>query len=115
MHADDLNRIEQALGLSLPAAYRATMLEYPFPPTHEAAQLWMPHDPAIVLEMRSRSGFCGPRAGRSRSNSSSPRAGSSGIGSRLPNVALHLTNDGRIARMGVRAICCTSLAGEPGR
>ena len=51
MHVDDFDRIEQALGLSLPAAYRATMLKYPFPPTHEAAQLWMPRDPAIVLEM----------------------------------------------------------------
>jgi hypothetical protein len=51
MHAHDLHRIEQALGLSLPAAYRAAMLDYPFPPTHEAAQLWMPDDAATVQEM----------------------------------------------------------------
>ena len=51
MDAYDLDRIERALGRPLPAAYRATMLDYPFPPTHEAAQLWMPDDAAIVLEM----------------------------------------------------------------
>ena len=51
MHATDLQRIEQALGLALPAAYRAAMLAYPFPPTHEAAELWMPDDAALVIEM----------------------------------------------------------------
>ena len=51
MHAHDVHRIEHALGLSLPAAYVATMLDYPFPPAHQAAQLWMPDDASVVLEM----------------------------------------------------------------
>jgi hypothetical protein len=51
MDAEALDRIEQALGLPLPTAYRATMLDYPFPPAHEAAQLWMPDDAGVVLEM----------------------------------------------------------------
>jgi hypothetical protein len=42
MDAQALDRIEQALALSLPAAYRATMLDYPYPASHEAAQFWMP-------------------------------------------------------------------------
>src|SRR5687767_3103523 len=54
MDAHHLHRIESALGMSLPAAYRAAMLDYPFPPTHDAAQLWMPDDAAIVMEINVR-------------------------------------------------------------
>jgi hypothetical protein len=38
----------------LPAAYRAGMLDYPFPPAHEAAHLWMPDDASLVIEMNRR-------------------------------------------------------------
>jgi len=51
MQAHDLDRIETQLGVSLPAVYRATMLAYPFPPQHQAAELWMPDDAAVVLDM----------------------------------------------------------------
>ena len=51
MHLPDLDRIESLLGVSLPAAYRETMLAYPFSPDHQAAELWMPNDAATVLDM----------------------------------------------------------------
>jgi hypothetical protein len=46
----DLDRIEDALDVTLPARYRETMLDYPFPPEHEAAQGCMPDDVAYVLK-----------------------------------------------------------------
>ena len=47
----DLDRIESLLGVSLPSIYRDTMLAYPFPADHQAAELWMPDDAAVVLDM----------------------------------------------------------------
>ena len=51
MDPHEFDRMEQTLGVSLPAPYRAAMLDYPFPPNHQAAELWMPDSAAIVLEM----------------------------------------------------------------
>ena len=50
MNAADLDRIEETLGVSLPARYRDTMLAYPFLPDHEAAQGCMPDDANVVLK-----------------------------------------------------------------
>ena len=51
MQRSDLDRIENLLGVSLPVAYREAMLAYPFAPDHQAAELWMPNDAAIILDM----------------------------------------------------------------
>lgn len=51
MERSDLDRIENVLGVLLPGAYRETMLAYPFSPDHQAAELWMPNDAAIILDM----------------------------------------------------------------
>ena len=51
MTQHDVDRIQRVLGVSLPDAYCATMLAYPFPPEHQAAELWMPDDVDIVLEL----------------------------------------------------------------
>ena len=51
MQLPDLDRIENLLGVSLPTAYREAMLAYPFSRDHQAAELWMPNDAAIVLDM----------------------------------------------------------------
>ena len=50
MNADDLDRIEETLDVSLPRRYRSTMLDYPFPPEHEATQRCMPDDAEFVLK-----------------------------------------------------------------
>lgn len=51
MQPPGLDRIEKLLGVSLPVAYRETMLAYPFSPDHQAAELWMPNNATVVLEM----------------------------------------------------------------
>jgi hypothetical protein len=51
MHPHEFDRMEQTLGVPLPAPYRAVMLDYPFPPSHQAAELWMPDSATIVLDM----------------------------------------------------------------
>ena len=51
MQPHELDRIESQLGVPLPAAYRATMVAYPFPPDHQAAELWMPDSSAVLLEL----------------------------------------------------------------
>ena len=50
MNSADLDRIEDTLDVVLPPRYRDTMMAYPFPPEHEAAQGCMPDDVAFVLE-----------------------------------------------------------------
>ena len=51
MQRSDLDRIENLLGVSLPAAYREAMIVYPFSPDHQAAELWMPNSAAIILNL----------------------------------------------------------------
>ena len=51
MTAEDLDRIERSLGIALPAAYRTTMITYPFPADSLAAELWMPDDAQRVLAL----------------------------------------------------------------
>jgi hypothetical protein len=53
MNMGDLDRIEASLSVALPARYRTTMLAYPFPPDHEAAQYCMPDDADLVIEHNS--------------------------------------------------------------
>jgi hypothetical protein len=50
MRDEDLDRIEATLGVKLPAEYRATMREYPFPPGSPAAELWLPPDADWVIQ-----------------------------------------------------------------
>ena len=46
----DLRRIEQALGLALPSAYRAVMQQYPVGPDSVAQDCAMPDDADRVIE-----------------------------------------------------------------
>lgn len=50
MRADDLDRIEAALGIRLPPDYRALMLDYPFRPDPDSTSLWLLDDPEAVVE-----------------------------------------------------------------
>jgi hypothetical protein len=50
VNSADLDRIEDVLGVALPAQYRDIMLAYPFSPDHEAAQGCMPDDAEFVLK-----------------------------------------------------------------
>lgn len=50
MNSSDLDRIEDMFDVVLPPRYRNTMLEYPFPPEHEASQGCMPDDAALVVK-----------------------------------------------------------------
>jgi hypothetical protein len=50
VNSPDLDRIEDALDVVLPSRYRNTMLGYPFPAEHEAAQGCMPDDAEFVLK-----------------------------------------------------------------
>jgi hypothetical protein len=49
VRGEDLDRVEAALGIQLPADYRALMLDYPFPPDSPAAELWLPSDADRLL------------------------------------------------------------------
>ena len=50
MRTDELDALEQAFGVTLPAEYRATMLAYPFPADSDAAEWSMPDDAARLHE-----------------------------------------------------------------
>src|SRR4051794_12123721 len=48
MTANDLASIESALGVTLPAAYRAAMLVYPLDPADATSQIALPNDAKAV-------------------------------------------------------------------
>ena len=50
MTHDDLARIEERLGLSLPESYRATMLRYPFEGKSYATDCELPNDPELLIQ-----------------------------------------------------------------
>jgi hypothetical protein len=60
MTLEELDQIEQSLGITLPAEYRAAMSAYPFPADSSAAELWMPDDAQRVLAL-NQSYRQGPR------------------------------------------------------
>jgi hypothetical protein len=52
MTGTDLDRLEQGLGVTLPATYRALMCSYPFAEDHPAAENWLVPDPDRVLSLQ---------------------------------------------------------------
>jgi hypothetical protein len=49
--AEDLDRIEQELGLQLPGDYRSLMLDYPFPADSYTAECLLVNDPEALKEL----------------------------------------------------------------
>ena len=51
MSPADLNALERALGITLPAPYRATMERYPFAAASQTAELALPDDATRIREL----------------------------------------------------------------
>lgn len=51
MTNSDLQRIENELGIKLPADYRSLMLAYPFPPESFSAEQLLPDSAATLLQL----------------------------------------------------------------
>lgn len=63
MRPDEFAQLERALGVQLPAEYRAALLAYPFPADSEAARCWLLDDLGLLLE-RNRMWRAGRYQGR---------------------------------------------------
>jgi len=55
MTPDQLSRVEQALNVRLPAAYRYTLLAYPFAGDRDTAGMWLLNDPDAVVKLNEAS------------------------------------------------------------
>jgi SMI1 / KNR4 family (SUKH-1) len=53
MTPEEIGRIEHALGVKLPAAYRDAMTVYPFPEQSPAAELWVLNHVGQLLELNA--------------------------------------------------------------
>jgi hypothetical protein len=53
MNESDIRGIETALGGPVPASYRQTMLQYPFPKDSFADEFMLPNQASVVIELNS--------------------------------------------------------------